>query len=273
MKRFRPGVGSALVTAVLVAQVPAAAQSASDRRYSSVGAGLDRDLPPSQLVPDAQAAPTGAAGGYPSGVTFRDTPLGLVYTALDGRTLYMMKVYRLRYAGAAETYCAGACAETWKALPAPADAKPLGAWTVVTGPQGPQWAYGKRPVFLFSGDKQPGDLRGHERDDIFMAINYIPPVPVAPAPGGIEPLFINHREYVFAYGGRPIYAYASDASCSKDCAALTPLAAPLGAKNVGDWSVVQGSDRALWTYAGKRLFVTAGDDRAIIDEAAMVRVK
>jgi predicted lipoprotein with Yx(FWY)xxD motif len=249
------------------------AQPGEQRKYSSVGAGLDRDLPPSQLIPDAQAAPAGAVGGHPAEVTFRDSPMGLIYTALDGRSLYVMKVYRLRYAGAAETYCTGACTLAWKALPAPADAKPVGAWTVVTGPQGPQWAYGKRPVFLFSGDKQSGDLNGHERDDIFLAINYVPPAPTTPAPGGIEPLFVNHREYVFSYQGRPVYGYGPGASCAEGCKGLTPLAAPLGAKNIGDWTIIRHDGGSLWTYAGKRLFVAANDDAAIMDAAAMVRVK
>lgn len=282
MKRLHsPWLRSAVLIAAVVAQGMAYRTAAARpetppqemRKYLSVGAGLQRDLPPSQLIPDPAQAPKGAAEGHPDGVTFRDGPLGLVYITQEGRTLYGMKVLRLRYSGAPETYCTGACTEIWKALPAAADAKPIGAWNVVTGAQGPQWAYGKNPVFMFSGDKQPGDLNGHEFDDAFMAINYIPPIPVVQAPGGVEPLFVNHREYVAAYQGRPLYAYPAGTPCPKDCDRLVPFAAPLGAKDIGAWAVAQGADRPLWTYAGKQLFLAAADGRDIVDEAAMLRLK
>jgi predicted lipoprotein with Yx(FWY)xxD motif len=254
-------------------QAETASPAPATRAYQSVGTGLHRDLPPAQLIPDATPAPKGASEGYPAGVAFRDSPLGLVYTTADGKTLYAMRVARLRYPGAPETYCVGPCIELWPALKAPADAVPVGAWHVVKGAQGPQWAYGSTPVFVYAGDNQPQDINGHEFEDMFFAINYVPPVPTVKAPGGIEPLLLRHREYVLSYRGQPLYRYPGERGCGDNCDVVAPLAAPLGAQPVGEWAVAEGTDRPSWTYSGQHVFVSTTDGHEVLDDAALIRLR
>jgi predicted lipoprotein with Yx(FWY)xxD motif len=247
--------------------------SGANRVYHQVGTGFDRDLSPPQLIPDSASPPRNASEGYPAGVLFKDSPLGLIYTDPSGRSLYVMKVNRYRLRGSPAKYCTGPCAELWTALAAPADAKPVGAWHVVDGVGGPQWAYGDYPVFTYTGDRRPGDLKGHEFEDTFMAINYIPPVPVVTAPSSVAPLLLQHRSYVLADSQkRPLYAYASSRGCKALCDRMTPFVAGMASHSVGHWTVDQGTERAQWKYKGKLVYVAKADAATgIMDPAALVR--
>jgi len=61
-------------------------------------------------------------------------------------------------------HCIKACAQTWRALLAPADAKPPnGDWTVVErvdDPHKKQWAFRKYPLYTYVGDTKPGEANG-----------------------------------------------------------------------------------------------------------------
>jgi predicted lipoprotein with Yx(FWY)xxD motif len=243
------------------------------RVYHQVGTGFDRDLAPAKLIPDAAAPPKHASEGYPAGVKVRPSPLGLIYANGAGMSLYAMKVNRYRLRTSMAKFCTGPCAEIWTALAAPVDAKAVGAWHVVDGVEGPQWAYGEYPVFTSTGDKRPGEFRGHEFEDMFFAINYVPPVPQVTAPSGIAPLLVQHRSYVLADPqGRPLYAYASIKDCKSMCDQLVPFESGMASRNVGDWSVDRSADRAQWKYRGKLVFVAQTDNRSdILDPAAVVR--
>ena len=57
--------------------------------------------------------------------------------------------------------CNGACAQNWPPLPAAADAKATGAFTIVTRDDGSkQWAYNGKPLYHWKNDKAPGDTTG-----------------------------------------------------------------------------------------------------------------
>lgn len=65
-----------------------------------------------------------------------------------------------------EARCTDACAKEWHPLLAPADAQPQGYWTVGTRPDGAkQWEYQGYALWTFDGDKQPGDMNGHDTYD------------------------------------------------------------------------------------------------------------
>jgi predicted lipoprotein with Yx(FWY)xxD motif len=50
--------------------------------------------------------------------------------------------------------CLAACRKSWPPLRAPADARPVGEWTVVTVTSGEhQWAFRGKPVYLHRGDE------------------------------------------------------------------------------------------------------------------------
>jgi predicted lipoprotein with Yx(FWY)xxD motif len=61
-------------------------------------------------------------------------------------------------------HCIKACAQTWRAVLAPADAKPpKGDWTVVErvdDPSKKQWAFRKYPLYTYVGDTKPGEANG-----------------------------------------------------------------------------------------------------------------
>jgi predicted lipoprotein with Yx(FWY)xxD motif len=253
--------------------VAADAVPASGPTFASVGTGLHRELPPVKLIPDPARLPKGAADGYPAAVMFRSSVLGLIYTDVKGRTLYQMRVSGLRFRLQGDTYkyCIGPCAEIWTAYAAPPDAQPIGAWKVVEGVKGPQWAYGNNLVYTYTGDKKPGDLNGHEFEDMFMAINYIPPVPKVTAPGNVGPVFVQFREYVLAdQDGRALYIYSNPGDCKSSCGKLQPFGAGMASKKVGDWTVLRDGDRPQWAYRGKGVYVARAAGKELIDPAAVL---
>jgi predicted lipoprotein with Yx(FWY)xxD motif len=57
------------------------------------------------------------------------------------------------------SHCTGRCATAWPPLAAPADAKAMGEWSVITREDGSkQWAYKTKPLYTFAKDTagQPG---------------------------------------------------------------------------------------------------------------------
>ena len=57
--------------------------------------------------------------------------------------------------------CNGPCATNWPPLMAAADAKPDGAWTIITRDDGgKQWAYKGKPLYTWAKDQKAGDKTG-----------------------------------------------------------------------------------------------------------------
>jgi predicted lipoprotein with Yx(FWY)xxD motif len=239
---------------------------------TSVGTGFHRDLPPTALVPDPSPPPPKASEGHPAEVQYRDSPLGLIYVDRQGKSLYQLRVPGQRTRGAPEKYCQGPCAKTWLPLLAPADANAVGAWHVVAGVSGPQWAYGRFPVYTYADDKAPGDLGGHEFEDIFFAINYIPPVPTIKTPANVTPLLANFRDYVLAdTDGRTLYSFAGEKGCAALCEKLVPFTAGMGSRQIGDWSVARQTDRPQWAYKGRLVYVDESKSAEFLDPSAVLR--
>lgn len=83
----------------------------------------------------------------------------------DGRTLY---VFNNDSAGVSN--CNAECAAVWP--PLYADEAPLIApeYSVITRQDGTtQWAYRDRPLYLYAGDSEPGDISGHGIRDVWFA--------------------------------------------------------------------------------------------------------
>ncbi|MBM3514425.1 MAG: hypothetical protein FJX59_12035 [Alphaproteobacteria bacterium] len=65
--------------------------------------------------------------------------------------------------------CDDACKKDWTPFLAAADAEPSGYWTLHNLAEGArQWLYRGIPLYRFSGDTQPGDLKGKYRYDPFI---------------------------------------------------------------------------------------------------------
>jgi predicted lipoprotein with Yx(FWY)xxD motif len=81
---------------------------------------------------------------------------GKVLTDVKGMTLYTFG----KDAGG-KSACNGPCATNWPPLMASADAKPAGAYTVITRDDGgKQWAYKGKPLYTWQKDQKPGDITG-----------------------------------------------------------------------------------------------------------------
>jgi len=192
--------------------------------------------------------------GHPAGVSSGQSKIGPVYVDSRGLTLYAMS---RRYASPRSAnfnglkYCQGPCAQIWTAFAAPADAKPVGLWSIVDGAQGPQWAYKGDPVFTYVQDGAPGAAGGDGYDDLWKAIAYIPPVPKLEAPANVAAVYADGG-YILADGqGRALYTggKASDASL--------PFVAGLASLGVGkDWTVSRDGDRPQWEFQGKPVYVS-----------------
>jgi len=77
---------------------------------------------------------------------------------LKGMTLYY---YERDTTGKTST-CNGKCAESWVPLPATAEAKAIGDFTVISRDDGSKmWAYRYRPLYTSPADKAPGDANGN----------------------------------------------------------------------------------------------------------------
>lgn len=85
-----------------------------------------------------------------------DTSKGKVLVNEAGMTLYTFAKDQ-----PGKSMCNGPCAANWPPLKAAADAKAMGAWTLVTRDDGTsQWAYKGAPLYSWSKDQKPGDTTG-----------------------------------------------------------------------------------------------------------------
>jgi predicted lipoprotein with Yx(FWY)xxD motif len=85
-----------------------------------------------------------------------DTAKGKVLADARG-----MALYTFDRDSAGTSACTGQCAQNWPPLLAPADAKPMGSWTIITRPDGgKQWAYKGKPLYGWARDGKPGDVTG-----------------------------------------------------------------------------------------------------------------
>jgi predicted lipoprotein with Yx(FWY)xxD motif len=81
-----------------------------------------------------------------------------VLTNPAGMTLY---TFDRDAADSGKSVCNGPCATNWPPLLAAADAKGMGAWSIVTRDDGAkQWAYKGKPLYLWAKDQKPGDRTG-----------------------------------------------------------------------------------------------------------------
>jgi predicted lipoprotein with Yx(FWY)xxD motif len=86
------------------------------------------------------------------------TKQGPTLVDLNGMTLY----YYERDTTGKTSNCNGKCVESWVPLPATADAKAIGDFTVMNRNDGSKmWAYRYRPLYTSPADKAPGEANGN----------------------------------------------------------------------------------------------------------------
>jgi predicted lipoprotein with Yx(FWY)xxD motif len=107
------------------------------------------------------AAPPTTASGQPATIGVSSADLGKILVNSQGRTLYLF----LKDTGTKST-CTGDCASNWPPLRAngkPTEGSGANASLVATTmrPDGTQQVtYNGHPLYLFAGDKKPGDTNG-----------------------------------------------------------------------------------------------------------------
>ena len=111
-------------------------------------------------LPSAAAGPTSTGPAAAAAtVLARPAKSGTVLTDRTGMTLYMFDKDAV---GASTSACAGACATRWPALTAsgtPTAGPGVPGQLTVVG-SGSQVAWNGKLLYLFSGDKAPGDTNG-----------------------------------------------------------------------------------------------------------------
>ncbi|WP_084649139.1 COG4315 family predicted lipoprotein [Saccharospirillum impatiens] len=94
-----------------------------------------------------------------------DTSIGDVFATTQGMTLYTFTRDE-----ASVSNCYDGCAASWPPFSASKDAETWGAFTVIERSDGSyQWAYDNQPLYTWVGDRQRGDVNGHEVSDVWYA--------------------------------------------------------------------------------------------------------
>ena len=240
------------------------------------GAAQPADLP----------IPAASTQTFPAGIHIASAGGGLVYADATGRVLYGLDMRVLqRLSPDPAMFCTGTCAEQWEPILAPTGAQPNIAyppgyrgrgrpgetpqkrgfvtqasapdWTVIAGPQGPQWVYkGWHLVFAHRGDK-PGTIAHEGADNLaWNTLKYIPLMPSVSAPGGVHAALVGTGYVLADKDGHALFI----GRCAKDCTAWQPLAAGMASAPVGGWAVSRRGDVPQWTLDGAPVFVSQDDD-------------
>ena len=220
---------------------------------------------------ESQQMPAAADYTYPDIVAVRQLKSGSIYVNRQDLTLYAMDARTAASrAGQPFRFCVGPCTQIWAPLAADPNAKPVGKWTVVTGAQGPQWAYKRNPVFTFLADKAPGAVAGDGYDEMWSVIAYVPPPPPIVVPPNVAPLYTKHG-YILADGGGHALFVLDRGACDRACTGAAPFAAGMAASPVGDWSVLRDQDSPQWAYRNHPVFISQQDTQSAPQGAAILR--
>jgi predicted lipoprotein with Yx(FWY)xxD motif len=233
----------------------------------------------SLLVLGAAGESGPASVPMPPGISIRLTIEGPVFVEASGMTLY--KAGSLctneHSARARPTFAEGdvdftvmverkrSCLEKNPPLIAPADAQPIGKWTINVGADGTrQWAYAGEPLHTSIKDKAPGDINGSYVLRLGRAMGNAATASLTGVPAGIQAretvaglALVNHQ-------GKTLYYSEAESECAADCTKTwQPLAAAAIADThalSSDWSIVTRSDRLRqWAFKGKGLYTYAHD--------------
>ena len=129
-------------------------------------------------------------------------------------------------------------------------------WSIVDGPNGPQWSYKRwHLVFVHKGDK-PGqtDKDGYD-DHVWNTLKYVPPAPKLVAPTTVASALQGGSYLLTDKQGRVLFT----GKCSADCR-WVPLQAGAAGRGIGEWTVDRSGDTPQWLYRGKPVFVSQEDD-------------
>jgi predicted lipoprotein with Yx(FWY)xxD motif len=161
--RFR---SAPLLAVLATAALAAAGCGGSSDSGSSGGGGGYGSAPASSKRPDTTAAAsTPSSAGAVTIKTGPTSELGTFLVDADGRTLYLWKADT-----GSKSTCEGPCAQAWPPLTtdgapkATGDAKASALGTTKRSDGSTQVTYNGHPLYLFQGDRNPGDTNGQNSD-------------------------------------------------------------------------------------------------------------
>ena len=219
----------------------------------------------------------------PPGIKWADLPQGPVLVTAEGLTIYkkLPKTVGTWGNAARQTEVVGTCVyqcpTEWPPVKAPADAKPVGDFTVVTNTDGVKvWAYKGIELETFIFDKKPGDTKGQDtyafngpripigeaawiESDVMPAKPAPLPEPSAARPPAVSvQVGLGGNRYFTDSQGATLYTYdgGKNADCTGKCLAqFHSVGAGAIARPIGDWTVVAHDDGTRqWAYKGKPVF-------------------
>jgi predicted lipoprotein with Yx(FWY)xxD motif len=188
-----------------------------------------------------------SAPGTPPEVRSNARGDGWTFSDSHGMTLY---TFGRDEGTPGKSSCNAECASLWPPLAAPANAKPLGEWTVLAREdQSLQWAFRGRPVYRYKLDTTSGTAFGDGADTQW----HIAFKPIA------TPFEIRLGRTVLGQvltDSRGHTLYSSKSSCDAECQKTwEPIAAPALANSFGAWTVVTlDSGLRQWAYKGQPLY-------------------
>jgi predicted lipoprotein with Yx(FWY)xxD motif len=219
----------------------------------------------------------------PDAITVRHVPDagGTALVSREGLTLYAFDENPAHSLPACRV--GPGCARSWRPLEAGAMANGTGDFTVIARQDGiTQWAYRSRPLFLFEGDRKPGEVRGVGLDDrihVALVRRYFMPADAAigritglgnvlvTRTGAtlyerdrVQPGEDNH-DFHSDHGPPALGRLYGTSTCDASCARSWPsYAAPASAVASGFWDVLTRTDgMKQWAYKGFALYRFSGD--------------
>jgi predicted lipoprotein with Yx(FWY)xxD motif len=232
--RYPGWAGAALIAAALA--VTACGTGSGGSAGGAYGYGNQSTPTTMAITPGAPASPS---SGPAAALKTESTRVGMVLASSGGLTLYY---YAEDKPGSGKSVCTGGCATAWPPLAAPVKAPagvhlpgPLG---MITRPGGvKQVTINGFPVYLYAGDKAPGQDTGNGVEGSWHAIKI--PSAAAAATGRAAALKTETTRagtVLASSRGLTLYYYSEDkphsgkSACTGTCAtAWPPLAAPVKA--------------------------------------------
>ena len=122
-----------------------------------------------------------------------------------------------------QSACVGDCATAWPALAAPADATPVGDWSVVVRADGgKQWAFRGQPLYRSTKDTKPGEVNGKGADNGQWQTASLPQsLDEVPSPAAVTLRAVNNAQGdVFVDNrGMTLYTFDGDTALGKSACA------------------------------------------------------
>jgi predicted lipoprotein with Yx(FWY)xxD motif len=162
------------------------------------------------------------------------------------------------------------CIAVWPPVLAAADAKSVGNWTVVEGPNGrKQWAYDKAPLYTSILDKRPGEVFGGTNTPLFgesPAERYpVGPRSNLPAQFSVRTTMLGRM--VTLNDNWSVYTFDGDrrhkSNCVDSClASYEPILAASLARGTGDWTTFERSPGVRqWAFRGRPVYRHLDDQK------------